>query len=71
MHEMGIEDKTGALQGAFSPCWRWFGVTRAPAHEWTHVATAYAALLVAKGFLLGLSWFAMSMLPANREPRQA
>ena len=40
-YEMGLEDQTGALQGAFSPCWRWFGVTRVPLHEWTHVAMAY------------------------------
>ena len=36
-YEFGLEDGTGALQGAFSPCWRWFGTTRVPAHEWTHV----------------------------------
>ena len=29
-HGMALEDKTGALQGGFSPCWRWFGVTRSP-----------------------------------------
>ena len=40
-YEMGLEDQTGALQGAFAPgCWRWFGVTRVPAHEWTHVAVS-------------------------------
>ena len=40
-YEMGLEDATGALQGAFSPCWRWFGTVRVPIHEWTHVAMAY------------------------------
>ena len=40
-YEMGLEDETGAFQGAFSPCWRWFGVTRVPVHEWTSVAMAY------------------------------
>ena len=40
-YEMGLEDNTGALQGAFSPCWRWFGSVRVPIHEWTHVAMAY------------------------------
>ena len=40
-YEVGLEDGTGALQGAFSPCWRWFGTTRVPAHEWTHVAASY------------------------------
>jgi hypothetical protein len=40
-YEMGLEDTTGALQGAFSPCWRWFGSVRVPIHEWTHVAMTY------------------------------
>ena len=40
-YEMGLQDETGALQGAFSPCWRWFGKTRIPMHEWTHVAMAF------------------------------
>eukprot|EP01045_Picozoa_sp_COSAG04_P002248 COSAG04_NODE_80_length_28110_cov_13.522847_22_plen_209_part_00 len=40
-YEMGLRDETGALQGAFSPCWRWFGDVRVPNHEWTHVAMAY------------------------------
>ena len=40
-YEMGLQDETGALQGAFSPCFRWFGETRIPNHEWTHVAMAY------------------------------
>ena len=40
-YEMGLQDETGALQGAFSPCWRWFGEVRVPNHEWTHVAMAY------------------------------
>lgn len=40
-YEMGLQDETGALQGAFSPCWRWFGETRIPIHEWTHVAMGF------------------------------
>ena len=34
-YELGLQDNTGALQGAFSPCWRWFGTRIIPAHEWT------------------------------------
>lgn len=40
-YEFGLQDDTGALQGALSPCWRWFGDTRIPIHEWTHVAIGY------------------------------
>ena len=41
-YEYGIEDDTGALQGAFnSGCWRWWGSVRVPAHEWTHTAVSY------------------------------
>ena len=41
-YEYGLEDNTGALQGAFSPgCWRWWGSVRIPAHEWTHTAASY------------------------------
>ena len=40
-YEFGLADNTGALQGAFSPCWRWWGSVLIPLHEWTHVAVAY------------------------------
>jgi hypothetical protein len=40
-YEFGLEDETGALQGAFSPCFRWYGTRRIPIHEWTHVAVGY------------------------------
>ena len=40
-YEFGLEDNTGALQGAFSPCWRWWGTRLVPMHEWTHVAVGY------------------------------
>ncbi len=37
-YEYGIQDGTGALQGAFAPgCWRWWGTTVVPVNEWTHV----------------------------------
>lgn len=39
--EFGLEDETGALQGAFSPCWRWWGSIILPLHEWSHVAVSY------------------------------
>jgi hypothetical protein len=31
-YEFGLEDETGGLQGAFSPCWRWWGTRRIPVH---------------------------------------
>ena len=38
-YEFGIQDNTGALQGAFGPgCWRWWGTALLPVNEWTHVA---------------------------------
>lgn len=40
-YELGLQDNTGALQGAFSPCWRWFGTRIIPAHEWTHIGVGY------------------------------
>ena len=40
-YEFGLEDETGALQGAFSPCWRWLGTRLIPLHEWSHVAVGY------------------------------
>lgn len=40
-YELGLQDNNGALQGAFSPCWRWFGTRIIPAHEWTHVGVGY------------------------------
>ena len=37
-YEYGIQDNTGALQGAFGPgCWRWWGTAIVPVNEWTHV----------------------------------
>ena len=42
-YEFGLQDDTGALQGAASPgCWRWFGTIRIPLHEWTHVAVSFS-----------------------------
>ena len=40
-YEFGLADNTGALQGAFSPCWRWWGEIIIPLHEWSHVAVSY------------------------------
>ena len=40
-YEFGLKDNTGALQGAFSRCWRWWGKVLIPIHEWSHVAIAY------------------------------
>jgi hypothetical protein len=52
-YEMGIEDNTGNLQGAFNSgkyigkkpgstgCWRCYGKIRIPLHDWTHVAVQY------------------------------
>ena len=40
-YEYGLQADTGALHGAFSPCWRWYGTVRIPAHEWTHTAMEY------------------------------
>ena len=38
-YEWGLQDNTGALQGAFAPgCWRWWGAANIPAGSWTHVA---------------------------------
>lgn len=38
-YEFGLQDNTGALQGAFGPgCWRWWGNANIPAGSWTHVA---------------------------------
>ena len=37
-YEFGLQDNTGALQGAFGPgCWRWWGTANIPAGSWTHV----------------------------------
>lgn len=36
-YEYGVAEGSGALQGAFSPCWRWFGSVLVPLGEWTHV----------------------------------
>ena len=37
-YEFGIQDGTGALQGAFGPgCWRWWGTAVLALNEWTHV----------------------------------
>lgn len=37
-YEWGIQDGTGALQGAFGPgCWRWWGNANIPSDAWTHV----------------------------------
>jgi hypothetical protein len=37
-YEFGLEDNTGALQGALSPdCWRWWGTDIIPLNKWTHV----------------------------------
>ena len=35
---LGHADLTGALQGAFGPCWRWWGTVVLPLAEWTHAA---------------------------------
>ena len=44
-YEIGLADSdqqsTGALQGALSPCWRWWGSIIIPLHEWSHVAVSY------------------------------
>ena len=38
-YEYGIQDNTGALQGAFGPgCWRWWGTVILPVNEWSHTA---------------------------------
>ena len=37
VYEYGLEDNSGVLQGAFGPCWRWWGATPVPIEEWTHV----------------------------------
>ena len=37
VYEYGLQDNSGVLQGAFSPCWRWWGSVSVPIEEWTHV----------------------------------
>lgn len=38
-YEYGIQQNTGALQGAFAPgCWRWWGTAVIPVNEWSYVA---------------------------------
>ena len=36
-YEYGIQDSTGALQGAFAGCWRWWGTVTLAINEWAHV----------------------------------
>ena len=37
VYEYGL-DAAGTLQGAFSPCWRWWGTAVLAVAEWTHAA---------------------------------
>jgi hypothetical protein len=37
-YEFGLESDSGALQGALSACWRWWGTIRVPLHQWTNVS---------------------------------
>lgn len=40
-YEFGMLPSNGALKSAMSPCWRWWGETRLPLHEWTAIAVVY------------------------------
>ena len=39
--EFGLENNSCRLQGAFSPCWRWWGTAVIPTNTWTHVAIVH------------------------------
>jgi len=41
MFEYGLESNTGAMQGAMSSCWRWWGNVRVGLYDWTLAAVSF------------------------------
>ena len=39
--EYGVESNTGAMQGAMSACWRWWGNVRLSLYDWTMTAVSF------------------------------
>ena len=56
VYEYGLQDNSGLLQGAFSPCWRWWGSVAVPIEEWTHVTCLQMLLNHAVSKWRGQCW---------------